>query len=87
MRLRRRFGRDAHVPFHGGQCYACDAKATGLRDKRHERGGLEPACARHRDPSIKTFAACMYCNEPVRKGSASVDGQHAHKSCHREAAQ
>ncbi len=47
------------IPFHGGRCYACNKQATGLRDKRPEEDDLEPACERHRDPSIETYDACL----------------------------
>jgi hypothetical protein len=73
------------LPFFGGRCYACGAKASGLRDRRPEGGSLETACARHHDPKIKTFEACVYCSGPVRKGSVSIDDEWAHKSCHKEA--
>lgn len=71
--------------FFGGTCYACDSKATGLRDRRPEGGLLETACKRHADPTIKTFDACIYCSTPVRSGSLDVDGEFAHKSCHKGA--
>ena len=86
--LRRRYGRASSgkaLPFHGGRCYACGAKAAGYRDRRPEGGDLEKACSRHRDPKIKTFEACMHCSGPVRKGSVSIDDDFAHKSCHKEA--
>jgi hypothetical protein len=85
--LHRRYGRakSAAVPFFGGRCYACGAKGSGFRDRRPEGGNLETACARHRDPKIKTFEACMYCSGPVRKGSVEIDDDFAHKSCHKEA--
>lgn len=31
------------------RCYACDARASGTRDRRPEGGKLEQACARHAD--------------------------------------
>ena len=85
--LRRRYGyaSAAKLPFHGGRCYACGDKAAGFRDRRPEGGSLEPACRRHRDPTIKTFEACMYCSGPVRRGSVDIDDEFAHKSCHEEA--
>ena len=70
-------------PFCGGTCYACDAKATGLRDLTPSGGVLESACPRHADPTIAVFEACMYCETRVRAGSFDVDGCFAHKSCHR----
>ncbi|MFA5053242.1 MAG: hypothetical protein WC565_04250 [Parcubacteria group bacterium] len=73
------------LPFHGGKCYACERPAVGLRDRRPEGGELEPACRRHADPSIRTYAACIYCDGPVRKGSVSIDGEWAHAKCHEEA--
>lgn len=66
-------------------CYACDAGARGFRDRRPEGGALEPACARHADPSIEVYDACIYCGEPVRKGSRYVDGGYAHAACDDEA--
>ena len=88
MRRRIRFGRARpsarNLPFHGGRCYACGAQAAGLRDQRPEGGLLEPACARHRDPTIKTYEACIFCDGPVRRGSAVVDEDFAHKSCLKE---
>jgi hypothetical protein len=55
-----------------------------LRDRRPEGGDLELACARHRDPSIKTYEACIFCDAPVRKGSVTIDGEFAHRACARE---
>lgn len=73
------------VPFFGGRCYACDAKAVGFA--RHYVVAAyaleEPACKRHADPSIKVFDACMFCSGPVRKGSVEVDGNFAHAKCMR----
>jgi hypothetical protein len=68
-----------------GRCYACDAKATGLRDRRPAGGELETACPRHADPSLVVVLCCMYCSEPTRKGSVVIDGDHAHKACHKDA--
>lgn len=73
---------NSRAPFHGGRCYACDAKATGLRDRQPEGGSVEPACARHADPTIAVYCACIYCNGAIRSGSLDVDGLFAHKSCH-----
>jgi hypothetical protein len=75
------------VPFYGGEkCYACDAKPVGLADRRHDaEGAYMPACERHRNLTIRTYDACIYCNGQVRKGSLSIDGEFAHKSCHAEA--
>jgi hypothetical protein len=72
------------LPFHGGQqCYACDCQTVvGLRDRRPEGGSLEIACARHADPTVATYDACMYCDAPARKGSWLIDGNFAHKTCH-----
>jgi hypothetical protein len=43
--VRRGHGRNpaVAVPFHGGTCYACSAKAVGLRDRRPEGGSLGAA--------------------------------------------
>lgn len=73
----------ARQPCHGGACYACGKPATGLRDRRPEGKSLEVACPRHADPTIPCFAACIYCSRPVRRGSLSIDGEHAHARCHR----
>lgn len=70
------------IPFHGGDCYACDSEAVGLRDRRPEGGTLEYACNRHADPTIKVYEACMYCDGPVRKGSLSIDRNFVHHACH-----
>lgn len=35
-----------------GKCYACDADAVGLRDRRPEGHAMEKACARHADPTF-----------------------------------
>lgn len=36
------------------KCYACDAPATGTRDRRPEGGNLEPACERHaEEPKLR----------------------------------
>lgn len=72
------------IPFHGGTCYACGARATGLRDRRPEGGDLEPACNRHKDPRIQTYDACIFCDGPVRTGSLVIDGDFAHAKCVRE---
>lgn len=73
------------LPFYGPRpCYACDAKSTGLRDRRPEGHGLEHACPRHADPTIKVYPACTYCDGPVRKGSLDQDGYYAHVKCYKE---
>lgn len=78
--------KQAKRPFHGGdKCYACDAKPIGLADRTHSpEHGFMLACRRHRDPTIKTYDACIFCNGPVRKGSVVIDGEFAHKSCYTE---
>jgi hypothetical protein len=50
------------APRYSARCYACDATATGLRDRRPEGGTLESACKRHADPAIPSF----------RRGSALI---------------
>jgi hypothetical protein len=84
-KLNRRYGHArpsaAKLPFHGGYCYACPSHAVGFRDRRPEGGSMETACPRHYDPTIKTYDACMYCNDPIRKGSVDVDADFAHKAC------
>lgn len=71
------------VPFHQDRCYACDSKAVGVRDRRPEGGMIEPGCKRHADPSIKSYAACMYCSGPGP--TRTIDGDFVHKGCHDEA--
>lgn len=73
------------LPLTCGRCYACARSATGLRDRRPEGHDLEPACPRHADPAVRSFAACAYCLGPLRRGSLDVDGMFAHKRCHQEA--
>lgn len=74
------------VPFFGGRCcYACDAAPVGLVERYYAgRRYYEVACARHADPSIRIFQACIYCTTPVRRGSLCVDGNFAHAACHAE---
>lgn len=62
-------------------CYACGAKASGLRDRRPEGGEVEPACPRHAEPRLIPKLVCALCSEPVRKGSLVIDGEHHHKVC------
>jgi hypothetical protein len=73
-------------PFHGGQkCYACDCtRVVGYRDRRPEGGEREVACARHADPTIPVYEACIYCDGKIRRGSVSIDGDFAHKKCHHQ---
>lgn len=66
-------------------CYACDADATGIRDRRPEGGEIEAACERHREPRLRARRVCMYCTDTVRPGSVVVDGDLAHRGCHEEA--
>lgn len=72
-------------PLHGGTCYTCQAAAVGLRDRRPEGGELSPACARHADPRVKSYPACVYCAGRVKKGGVTIDREHAHQKCHKEA--
>jgi hypothetical protein len=74
------------IPF--GPCYACDARGAlvvGVRDRRPEGGQLEPACARHADPTIRAQAVCIYCEGFVRAGSLGIDGEYAHQAGHKDA--
>lgn len=66
------------------KCYACDDAPVqgGVRDRRPDGGDVEPACARHADPTIRRVDACIYCNGAVRTGSLVVDGDNAHRNCH-----
>jgi len=62
--------------------------AVGYRDLRPESktGHLNVACARHADPHIKTYEACIYCTGPVKKGSLRFDDSgYAHRTCHEDA--
>jgi len=68
-----------------GRCYACDANAVGIRDRRPEGGDVEAACARHADPRLVARQVCMYCRGPFRRGGVVVDGDLAHANCHRDA--
>lgn len=70
----------ASMPFHTSRCYACDAKASGVRDRRPEGGMVEAACPRHADPTIKAHPACMFCSGP--RPTLLIDGDFAHKGCH-----
>lgn len=72
----------AAVPFHTSRCYACDTEACGVRDRRLEGGLIEAACKRHADPTIKAYAACMYCSGP--RPTLLIDNSFAHKGCHTE---
>jgi hypothetical protein len=71
------------LPYFTARCYACDAPAAGVRDRRPEGGDTESACARHRDTTIRGFAACIYCSGP--RPSRMFDGEFAHVTCHTEA--
>jgi len=70
------------IPFHTSRCYACDAPACGVRDRRPEGGMVEAACTRHADPTIKAYVACMYCSGP--RPTLLIEGTFAHKGCYRE---
>jgi hypothetical protein len=72
------------LPFSTRKCYACDAEAIGVRDRRPEGGMIEAACARHADPTIKAFPACAICGGHIRPTSYDVDGTFVHKACHAE---
>lgn len=71
------------TPFSNARCYACDADAVGVRDRRLEGGLVEAACGRHADPSIDAFRACAYCNGP--RPSLVIEGVWCHVKCQREA--
>jgi len=62
-------------------CYACDSRAVGYRQSK-PGAKLEEACARHADPSIKTFPACIFCSGP--RPTRVIDGDFAHLGCLRE---
>ncbi len=65
-------------------CYACDARSSGVRDRRPEGGITEAACARHADPTITVREICCYCDGATRKGSLVIDGEGYHAKCHAE---
>ena len=46
-------------------CYACQAKACGLRDLRPQGGAVELACAKHRDAKLAPQRAfrCEGCTK------------------------
>ena len=71
------------IPFFTTRCYACDGEAIGIRDRRPEGGMIEAACKRHADPTIKAFAACMFCSG--KSPTLIIDGDFAHKGCHQKA--
>jgi hypothetical protein len=43
---------------------------------------VEAACARHADPTIKAYAACMFCSGP--RPTLLIDDTFAHKGCYHE---
>jgi len=65
------------TPYFTSSCYACDAPACGVRDRRPEGGMVEAACARHADPTIRAHAACGYCSGRL----AARSHDFAHKAC------
>lgn len=75
--------RESEFPRFRDKCYACDAKAIGVRDRRPEGGSIESACQRHADPTIPSYAACFMCDGP--RPSLLIEGDFAHKSCHEAA--
>lgn len=81
------------------KCYACDAKAVGLRAEYNiftqPRGkyvplaplqpAVVPACARHAEAKGLPGTLCTYCSAPVRRGSYVDDeGRCSHVVCHKE---
>lgn len=70
------------APTADTKCYACDSMSVGATN--HE-GKTVYACKRHADASIKVVDCCIYCGDPVRKGSLSIDGAFAHQKCHDDA--
>lgn len=70
-------------PYTTLRCYACDAQASGVRDRRPEGGIVEAACARHADPTIAAYAACYMCLGA--RPSIAIDSELlVHKKCHAE---
>lgn len=70
--------------YHGGDCYACDAPADGVRDRRPEGHDLESACKRHKDPKIKAILVCIFCDGIIRRGAYRVEREYAHVKCHKQ---
>lgn len=77
------------LPRYSDKCYACDAPAIGVRDRRPEGLDLKSACARHADPTLDSFPACMHCAGPVRAGvvddALMIEHDFAHRECHIDA--
>lgn len=73
----RATARPVSTPYFTSSCYACDAPACGVRDRRPEGGMVEAACARHADPTIRAHAACGYCSGRL----AARSHDFAHKAC------
>ena len=70
------------LPQFSMKCYACDAPAVGVRDRRPEGLELESACARHADPTRQSYPTCMYCKEEVGDNELQIDHEFAHRDCH-----
>lgn len=63
-------------------CYACDKGSVGVAERWTDgKMTLVYACQRHSNPAYKVTDCCMYCGDPVQKGSLWVDGGWAHKKC------
>lgn len=60
------------------ECYACDKDSVGVT---MHNGAIKAACKRHADPSMRVSHKCIYCDDPVRKGSLRVDNDYAHAKC------
>jgi len=71
------------LPRYNDKCYACDARAIGVRDQRPE-GVVEAACYRHLDPSLRSRAACCFCGG-FRPSVVMDGGALAHIACIRAA--
>ena len=71
---------EGKLPQYRDTCYACSGKAVGVRDRRPEGGSLESACARHADPTLRSYPACWMCMGT--RPSLVVEGEFLHKSCH-----
>lgn len=79
------------APTRDIECALCDKMATGGAYIERVVGVastacvIEYACSEHADPSLKVVQCCIYCGDPVRKGSLAIDGEYAHNACHKEA--
>jgi len=61
------------------KCYACDAGATGIRDRRPEGGRIEAACGRHADPTVPHLRGQLNGHSSITPGVLHViQGNYGH---------